>query len=144
VALRTVFRHFADMDSLYRAISERMTAEIRPIVDQPLSGRSGRERLAELIEKRAVVFERLLAFKIASDAHRHASAFLQAEQRHLVKLQRQTLLAALSDAKLPPARREALDLVLSFEAWVRLRRDQRLGAREAKETLHKAADALLA
>ena len=46
VGLRTVFRHFSDMDSLYREISERMTAEIKPIIEQPCVS------VFELIERR--------------------------------------------------------------------------------------------
>lgn len=145
VGLRTVFRHFADMDSLYREISERMTAEIQPIVQRPHEATDWRERLVELIDRRAQVFERLLPFKIAGDAHRHGSPFLTTEQSAIVKTLRQTLRNAVGqkfvDDKL---RFEALDQALSFEAWRRLRVDQGLSTRDARAVMLLASEALSA
>jgi AcrR family transcriptional regulator len=143
VGLRTVFRHFSDMESLRREISERMTAEIQPIIERPFQSPAWRDRLVELVDRRAQIFERLLPFKIAGDAHRHHSQFLTTEQSGLVKVQRAALRKALSpqiaDDK---ARFEALDLVLSFEAWRRLRRDQGLSVRDARAAMLAGADAL--
>lgn len=143
VGLRTVFRHFADMESLRREISERMTAEITPIIEQPFTASDPHARLVELIDRRARVFERLLPFKIAGDASRHDSRFLTNEQTALVKAQRAALRKALgpgiADDK---ARFEALDLLLSLEAWRRLRRDQGLSARDARAAMLAGAEAL--
>lgn len=145
VGLRTVFRHFADMDSLYREISERMTAEIQPIVQRPFDSAEWRDRLAELVDRRAQVFERLLPFKVAGDAHRFGSQFLTTEQSAIVKSLRQALRNAvgpkLADDKL---RFEALDLALSFEAWRRLRVDQGLSVRDARAVMLLSSEALSA
>ncbi|MFM9862621.1 MAG: TetR/AcrR family transcriptional regulator [Micropepsaceae bacterium] len=143
VGLRTVFRHFADMDSLHASISELMTAEIRPIIEQPFTAADWRGRLDELIERRAQIFERLLPFKIAGDAHRHRSPFLTSEHKALVKMQTQALRSVLP-AKFAGDKPlfVALDLVLSFDAWKRLRHDQGVAAREARSALRLAASAL--
>lgn len=145
VGLRTVFRHFDDMDSLYREISERMTAEIQPIVQQPFKSADWRDRLAELVDRRAQVFERLLPFKVAGDAHRYGSPFLTSEQGAIVRTLRQALRKAL-DPKLTEdkLRFEALDLALSFEAWRRLRVDQGLSARDARAVMLLSSEALSA
>jgi len=143
VGLRTVFRHFADMESLHAAISERMSAEIKPILERPFEASDWRGRLEELVDRRAEVFERLLPFKIAGDAHRHGSSFLTSEHKALVRAQsealRRVLPAKLADDK---ARFAALDLALSFDAWKRLRHDQGVGVREARSALRFAASAL--
>jgi AcrR family transcriptional regulator len=143
VGLRTVFRHFADMESLHAAISERMTAEIKPILEQPFAASDWRGRLEELVDRRAEMFERLLPFKIAGDAHRHGSSFLTSEHKALVRAQsealRRVLPAKFADDK---ARFAALDLALSFDAWKRLRHDQGVGVREARSALRFAASAL--
>jgi len=145
VGLRTVFRHFSDMESLYREISERMTAEIQPIVEQPFESKDWQDRLVELVDRRALVFERLLPFKVAGDAHRHDSTFLTTEQSALVKTQRKSLRNAVSpkvaDDKI---RFEALDLLLSFESWRRLRRDQGLSIRDARAAMLLGVEALTA
>lgn len=143
VGLRTVFRHFADMESLRREISERMTAEIQPIIERPLAAPGWHERIVELVDRRTQVFERLLPFKIAGDAHRHDSKFLTNEQTALVKAQRSALRKALASYIVEDkARFEALDLLLSFEAWRRLRRDQGLSLREARAAMLAGAEAL--
>jgi len=143
VGLRTVFRHFADMDSLHASISDLMTAEIKPIIEQPFTASDWRGRLDELIERRAQIFERLLPFKIAGDAHRHRSPFLTSEHKRLVRMQTQALRnvlpVKLADDKLLLG---ALDLVLSFDAWKRLRQDQGVSARDARSALRFAASAL--
>ena len=142
VGLRTVFRHFADMDSLHAEISERMTAEIGPIIERPFTSKEWRGRLDELVERRAQVFERLLPFKIAGDANRHGSAFLTSEHKALVKAQREALRRALQGLGDDKARFETLDLVLSFDAWKRLRHDQGVSARDARAAWRFAASAL--
>lgn len=143
VGLRTVFRHFEDLDRLYASISERMTSEIKPILDKPFGAGDWRGRLDELVERRAQVFERLLPFKVAGDAHRHRSPFLTAEHAALVQLQMMTLRSVLPPAIAnDKARLAALDLVLSFDAWKRLRHDQGVGVRDAWSALRLAASAL--
>lgn len=143
VGLRTVFRHFADMESLYREISERMTLEIMPIVQRPFSSNDWRERLEELVERRSQVFERLLPFKVAGDAHRHGSPFLTTEQSAIVKTLREALRNAIGPKTIDDKLRfEALDLMLSFESWRRLRVDQGLSARDSRAVMLLGAEAL--
>ena len=145
VGLRTVFRHFDDMDSLYREIAATKRAELLPIVDAPLDGATWRERLDQLIERRAIVFETMLPYKTAADLRRHRSHFLQSEHKTLVEQQRKLLVAVLPAAITGDAPRlEALDLVLSFESWRRLRIDQRLSVIRARQTMLLLARVLTA
>jgi hypothetical protein len=120
-----------------------MTAEIQPIIEQPFAAANWRGRLDELIDRRAQIFERLLPFKIAGDAHRHRSPFLTSEHKSLVRMQTQALRSVLP-AKIADdkALLAALDLVLSFDAWKRLRHDQGVAARDARSALRLAASAL--
>jgi hypothetical protein len=133
------------VDSLYREVSERMQAEIQPIIVRPFKSDDPRERLAELVDRRAQVFERLLPFKMAGDAHRHGSPYLTREQGAIVKAIRQALRNALgakfADDK---TRFEALDLMLCFESWRRLRVDQGLSARDARAVMLFGAESLAA
>jgi AcrR family transcriptional regulator len=143
VGLRTVFRHFEDMDSLYREISAIKKAELQPIVDAPLEGGNWRARLDRLIKRRAVVFEKVLPYKTSADLRRHRSAFLQSEHETLVALQRKSLAAVLPAVIARDALRlEALNLVVSFEGWRRLRIDQRLSILRARQAMTLAARAL--
>ena len=145
VGLRTVFRHFQDMDSLYREMSLAIEREIRAIMDQPLQSPPGPSRVVELIGRRAQAFETIAPFRRAAEAFRHRSKFLGTDYARMI-----TQLRAILERELPPEvardplKLEALDLLLSFEAWARLRREQALSADQAKAVLESAARALIA
>ena len=143
VGLRTVFRHFADMETLYREIATEIDAVVGPAATRRLIGRNWRERLAESIELRVAVFERLMPFQVATAVHRHESAFLDEQQAEAAVLQRSLLRHALPKSMAADKTRfEALDLVLSFDSWLRLRREQGLGRAAAKRVLLFTAKAL--
>lgn len=143
VGLRTVFRHFDDMDSLYSEMSAQVSARILPLISSTFAASDWRGRLDELIERRAVAFEQMLPFKSAADTIRHKSKFLTDEHEQLLKFNRGRLLDALSpEMRKQKALVEALDLLLSFESWRRLRRDQGLSVAQAKATIAAVVAAL--
>lgn len=132
VGLRTVFRLFKDMDSLYRGMQEVLVERLGPLIEGDLPGGSWRERLDALVDRRAQAFEIMLPLQIAADTHRARSPALQEGRVRLVRGQRETLRAILPEAvRNDAALMEPLDLVLSFEAWRRLRTDQALAPAEA-------------
>jgi AcrR family transcriptional regulator len=144
VGLRSVFRHFRDMESLYREMSAAIEAELRAVAALPFEGRSWRERVMELIARRGVAFDRIAPFRLASDARVHASEVLRGDRARMAQVARELLRLQLpaevaADAPLF----EALDLLLSFEAWRRLRADQSLGPDEARAVLERAVRALI-
>jgi AcrR family transcriptional regulator len=136
VGLRTVFRHFKDMESLYAEMGQAIEAEMRTAVAQPFTTSAWRERLVELVHRRSAVFERIAPFRRASDANRHRSPFLAEANTRLVEALREVLRRVLPpEIAADESRFEALDLLLSFESWMRLRRDQGLSVRRAHEVL---------
>jgi AcrR family transcriptional regulator len=143
VGLRTVFRHFRDMDSLYAEISRTIQGELADLVARPLASAEESGRLVELASMRAEAYERIFPFKHASMAHRHRSDFLARDHARMVANLRQSLARDLPAACENPGRLEALDLLLSFEAWSRLRREQGLSRDEALAVILAAAESLL-
>jgi AcrR family transcriptional regulator len=145
VSLRTVFRHFEDMDSLYLEMSAVIEAEVVPLVTAPLPEVAWPELLTELIARRARVFEHIMPFKLAGNLRRHQSALLMRRHLDFSDMQRRVLAEVA-----PPTLRgdvvrfEALDLVLCFESWHRLRDDQRLSVARAQAVLLAAGLALTA
>jgi len=144
VGIRTVFRHFSDMESLYATLGARLLEEVLPILDQtPPQARPG-ERAAALVQMRAVFFERIAPYKRSSNVKRWRSPFLSAQHRRLVSTLRSDLLRWLPElAGAPPEIVEALDQATSFEAWDRLRSDQRLSRARATAAMERAALALV-
>ena len=139
VGLRTVFRHFKDMDSLYREMSVVIESELRSIVESPFRSTDWKDRVVELVDRRAVAFEKIMPFKRASESFRHRSRFLDDDSSRLVTALRAILVRVLDPTFAgDPIRVEALDLLLSFEAWSRLRREQGLSTDQAAEVLRAA------
>lgn len=145
LAMRTVFRHFADMESLYREIALRMQAHAQPFMDEPIEGATWQQTLHNLVDKRARLYEELLPMRRAADALRHRSPFLQQEEARFARLARKVLQRSVpADLAGNPERFEALDALLSYEMWIRLRRSQRLSVAAARRVLHAAVASLTA
>ncbi|GAM99034.1 hypothetical protein U91I_02671 [alpha proteobacterium U9-1i] len=144
VGRRTVFRLFSDMEGVYREMHALMVGQILPMFQEPFAATTWRARFDELIDRRARIFEVMRPIKTASEAHRHRSEFLQAEHRKLTKLQRETLMAMLPDSvRADAVRMEAFDMAFSFEAWRRLRQEQRLTTKQAVDVWRELSRVLL-
>lgn len=144
VGIRSVFRHFDDMDGLFATMDERLSADAWPILRAGATGGSLRERARALAQRRARLFERIGPYKRSASVQRWRSNFLRARHTFLVRELRADLLRSLPElADAAPETLEAIDLVASFEGWDRLRSDQRLSRERAEATLEHALLALL-
>jgi AcrR family transcriptional regulator len=143
VGLRTVFRHFQDMDSLYSEIARPFEAEFRLWSQRPFKGTTWRDRVVELIARRGAVFETVAPLRRASDAMRHNSPVLQAQHAVLTTSLRTILRGLIPKGAVGASTFEALDLLLGYEAWSRLRREQGLSPAQARKTLQTAVKALI-
>ncbi|MDZ4778253.1 MAG: TetR/AcrR family transcriptional regulator [Alphaproteobacteria bacterium] len=144
VGRRTVFRLFNDMEGVYREAHAVMLARVAPIIDEPISGATWRARLDQVIERRARLFEEMLPIKTASDAIRGQSPFLQADHAEITRMLRGVLLFIVPKTVSEDRTLfEAVELSLSFEAWRRLRQEQRLSAKSATAVMRRITAALL-
>ena len=144
VGRRSVFRHFSDMDTLYREMNDSITATMGSIVQQPFLAADWRGQVLELVDRRAVGFEKMKPFLLAGQVHRHRSAFLKTAHAQFVGILRNILMAILpKDAARDAVLVEALDMLLSFESWNRLREDQGLSIAKSKRVLKQAIESLL-
>lgn len=145
VGIRTVFRLFSDMEALYATLDARLLAEVMPMLrDGPPEGADLAERATALVADRAALFERIAPYKRASNLKRGRSPFLAEQHRKLVRLLRERLLRWLPELRAAPGDLvEALDQATSFEAWDRLRVDQRLGRPRARAAMERAVKALV-
>ena len=145
VGLRTVFRHFEDMESLYREIQARLTRLIRPLLEEPVRGDRLEERIDALVRRRAAAYERMAPFKRSENIRRWTSDFLRESHLQMVRGLREDLHRTLPELRsLPAPLQQASELVTSFEAWDRLRSEQGLGRDRAEEAIVAAVRALLA
>jgi hypothetical protein len=113
-------------------------------MEQPFRSADWRGHLGEIVERRVRIFERIMPFKIASDVHRHHSPFLARKAEELTLQQRAALVRVIPGVKrADDAFFEALDLLLSFETWRRLRKEQKLSVARARRTLDLLLGALM-
>ena len=144
VGRRSVFRHFKDMDTLYREMTNSIATTMGSIVLQPFQAADWAGRVLELVDRRAVGFEKMKPFLLAGQVHRHRSAFLKTAHAQFVGILRNILMAILpKDAARDAVLVEALDMLLSFESWNRLREDQGLSIAKSKRVLKQAIESLL-
>jgi DNA-binding transcriptional regulator YbjK len=144
VGLRSVFRHFKDMDSLFQELTVLIEADARATFFRPMSGETVEARLADLIERRCALFERISPFQLASIAHWAKSEFLRQDAQRQVLVLRELLKQTLTPEIIANFERfEALDALLSFSTWTRLRQQQGLGFGQAKTVIESTARLLI-
>lgn len=145
VGLRSVFRHFKDMDALYREMSEEIEARVLPILLRPPEGTTWQQRLTDLAERRARIFEAIMPFRISANIRRFESPYLMQDYRRLLRLEAETLEAHLpEDVRADTLGARGLNVILSFNTWRLLRHDQGLTGEEAKAVVRRMLDDALA
>jgi AcrR family transcriptional regulator len=144
VGRRSVFRHFSDMDSLYREMQAILEAQFATIAAQPFKTTHWRDQVLELVERRAYAFERMAPYLRAAIVHRHYSAILREGHARFVAVLRSLLVFRLpGDVANDQVLVDAIDLLISFEAWHRLREEQHLSPAQARQVVSLAIKALL-
>jgi AcrR family transcriptional regulator len=144
VGLRTVFRHFEDMDTLYRRMIDRVEAEIMPRITEPYSGTGWFECLQEHVTRRCEVYEFIAPFRGAANLRRYHSLFLMEQYQRNIRSERETFHAMLPAAvTADPVTTAGLEVLASFQAWRTLRRDHGHSAEETRQALWNAMCRLL-
>ncbi len=144
VRIRTVFRHFADMESLLAEVNGRVREHTLPLFQEARSGGDLEERARGLVERRVRLFERIAPYKRSGNLQRWRSRVVEREQAIMVRKLRADLLGWLPELRsAEPETVEALDAALSFEVWDRLRTDQRLGRERARAALERIVTGVL-
>lgn len=144
VGIRTVFRRFSDMESLFAEMDARLQAEALPLLvgGRPKGTIADRARM--LVRQRCAFFERIGPYKRSGNLKRTRSAFLRDRHAMLVRELRRDLLRWLPELKDKPADLvDGLDMATSFEAWDRLRTEQRLSSQRVVATMERIVDAVL-
>jgi len=145
VSLRTVFRHFDEMDSLYQEIAESIQARVLPVFLRPYLSDTWDGRLRELVDRRIELYEAVMPFKVSGDLKRFQSAYLAGDYDKYLKLEKASLESVLppeivADAVLANALRTAT----GFQSWRILRKDHELSAQDSRAVVMRTVDALLA
>jgi AcrR family transcriptional regulator len=144
VTMRTVFRHFDDMESLYRELLVDMKAPIDALQIEYNMDEGWRAALDLLIVRRAYMFEKFMPRAMAAQAMRQRYRAIEEEVRGYVTRMRRVIKNILPDHLFAdPLVEGAIEALLSWDMWIRLRRDQGLSIKCATAVLQNAVDAIL-
>ncbi|MCB1644257.1 MAG: TetR/AcrR family transcriptional regulator [Pseudomonadales bacterium] len=144
VGLRTVFRRFKDMESLYAEMSVAISEKVAPIIDERLEHDEWWKNFAQLVERRIRMYEIIMPYRIAANALKFQSTILHARHREMVRDERERLVAALPEFILQDSvLAEALEAALSFDMWNQLRNDQKLSVTKAGDVVYRLVGQLL-
>jgi AcrR family transcriptional regulator len=144
VGIRTVFRRFSDMESLFAEMDTHLQAEALPLLigGQPVGSLS--RRAGELVRQRCAFFERIAPYKRSGNVKRWRSPFLRAGHARLVRVLRSELLRWSPELRsAPTAVADAIELATSFEAWDRLHSEQGLTRARVRAAVEVTVQALL-
>ena len=145
VGLRTVFRHFDDMETLYREVNVELQSIIQSMIQMKYASEGWQDRLLEGIGIRARLYESITPFLLAAKVHRHESKVIDEYIREGVGLERSLLKRIVPlELQSDKTRFEAVVMVLSPESWVRLRREQGLSVAAAVAALRVTVNGLVA
>ena len=144
VGLRTVFRRFKDMESLYAEMSVAISEQVAPIINEALSDDEWWRNFAQLVERRLRVYEVIMPYRVAAQVLKFQSDILLNRHLEIVRDERERLMSVLPSFLLEDRPLiEALQAVLSFDMWNQLRSDQKLNSQEAGEVVNKILSSLL-
>tara|TARA_R110001592_G_scaffold363323_1_gene684021 strand:+ start:122653 stop:123279 length:627 start_codon:yes stop_codon:yes gene_type:complete len=138
VGIRTVFRHFADMETLFSSMDNQLRETYEDLF---LGGdRAGTlsKRIQHAIERRATAYEKLSFLMLSTRAQMWRSPTLQKNYARNQRALRKDLADWLPEmAALDTVRRESVDLAASFETWNRLRNHQGLSKKTSMEVVYE-------
>lgn len=143
VGLRTVFRQFEDMDSIFVEMTEDLKRLMMPKILAPYEATNWIDRVWELVDRNADLFETIFPLQVALVIRRFESDVLMKQYKSEVDLLRASLTSIL-----PPDIRKNADLFaaievnFTFATWRRLREDQSLTVNRAKRTLKLVLESL--
>jgi AcrR family transcriptional regulator len=134
VGIRSFFRHFADMETLFQAVDDQIRDSYEALF---LGGdREGtvEERIEHAVERRADAYETVRNAVLSTHAQRWRYETLRKNYARNQRGLRKDLDDWLPELKsLSRTRREAVDAVASFEMWHRLREHQGLSKKASIE-----------
>ena len=145
VGIRSFFRHFADMDSLFLAADKMLLSSYEALFE--VDNRAGTlpERVSRAIDLYGNAFEKLRPIILCTQSQLWRSPKLRENYGwHQKRLRKELELWLPEVAELPKDRREALHAVASFSMWNRLREFQGLSIKASADIVTSLVNDLIA
>jgi len=145
VGIRSFFRHFADMDSLFLAADEMLISSYEALFEVDNRAGTLSERVAQAIDLYGNAFDQLRPIILCTQAQLWRSPKLRENYAwHQKRLRKELELWLPEVVALPKDRREALHAVASFDMWHRLREHQGLSPKASSDIVTSLVNDLIA
>ena len=145
VGIRSFFRHFADMDSLFLAADEMLISSYEALFEVDNRAGTLSERVVRAIALYGNAFDQLRPIILCTQAQLWRSPKLRENYAwHQKRLRKELELWLPEVAALPKDRREALHAVASFDMWHRLREHQGLSPKASSDIVTSLVNDLIA
>jgi AcrR family transcriptional regulator len=145
VGIRTVFRHFSDMETLFAEMNGLLLEEAGPFLaaEPPEGGLT--DRVIALVRSRARSFERFEPYLRSTRLYRARSPFLQESYTRFLADQSAMLRCWLPELEGAPGDwADAMEAATCFEQWDDLRSTRGLGKARSRAVMERMARALAA
>jgi AcrR family transcriptional regulator len=145
LSARTVHNHFDDVEALRAEVADAQWRRHSHLVEPPPADAPLAERVEQLVQRRAALFEAITPVRRAALLSVHDSPAIAKRLGRLGRIMRAQL-EVLFESELAGAPREtldAIDLCTSWDAWDRLRAQQRCSVAAARRVVVHALHSLL-
>lgn len=138
VGLRTVFRHFDDMEALIAEMDRKVSEEKSRLFEGVDSTQPLAERVRAAAVQRDQAFEKAKYVILSSQVHMWQSKTLRRNWARKRRELRRDLENSLPEVKkLSASRQAAAEVALCFETWYQLRYDQRLNHEDTVASMNE-------
>jgi AcrR family transcriptional regulator len=144
VGLRSVFRHFDDLDTLLLELMSLCYDEVTPQFLKPLKSINWKDQILELVERNVEIWERIKVPHTAGELGRFKSQILMDDYKRSRNLEISDIRAILpKDINNYDNVLFALDSTLSFSTMRRLREDRKLSIPKVKNIMSLLVKSIL-
>lgn len=144
VGLRSLFRHFGDMDSLYTAVLDRIGRRYLHLME-PYRSPAWPDQIHEALARRMEMFQGALGYRRAADLYRSGSNTVQIGRRTFEQMLRARLESVVPEpARLDSVWFEQLDQWLCLDCYASLRDRRGMAHEQAVAVITAAVTTLVA
>lgn len=144
VPIRTFFRHYPDMETLFHAVDEAMKPEYGRFFKETNLEGSLSERIASLVEMYAKSWELNKAVLKSTKAQLWRYEVLRDNYARVNRNVRKDLAKRIPELKEESSEiREVVEALISFEMWERLREHQKLSRAKSIRIIRQSVELIL-
>ncbi len=144
VPIRTFFRHYPDMESLFYAVDESLKPKYERIFEETVSAGTLSERIESAVELHARSFEENKALLKSTQAQLWRYQAIQDNYARVNRGLRKDLDKRIPELKeIDRDAREIIDGLASIEMWVRLRDHQKLSKARSTRIIQQSIELIL-